>query len=199
MRSLFIVATLALLTGLFWRFAQRPLSTAPGVLVPEAPRQADTGRGVFEHAGFRVTPRAEFELRARLLSSERYRFDAGARLSPLDLALGWGPMSDQEVLDRLRIDQGARWYRVYWDEPLPFEPQRLFRHSANMHMVPAQDWIIDTLEDARPGQVVRLRGLLVDVEDGQGWSWRSSLSREDTGNGSCELVYVEHAQIEPPL
>lgn len=197
-RWLFIsLLALALLGGYHWQ--QRPLSTAPGVLVAETPRQSDTDRAPFDFDGFHVTPRAEFELRARVLSAERYRFDAGARLSPLDLALGWGPMSDQAMLDQLRIDQGARWFRLYWDEPLAVDAQQLFHFSANMHMVPAEEWVLDTLNEARPGQVVQLRGLLVDVERDDGWSWRSSLSREDTGGGSCELVFVEHAMVEPPL
>ena len=197
-RWLFLsLLALALLGGYRWQ--QRPVETGPGVLVAESPRQSGTERVPFEFDGYRVTPRAEFELRARVLSTERYRFDAGADLSPLDLALGWGPMSDQAMLDRLRIDQGARWFRMYWDEPLAVDPQQLFLHSANMHMVPAEEWVLDALKKARPGQVVHLRGLLVDVERDDGWSWRSSLSREDTGGGSCELVFVEHAMVEATL
>ena len=31
---------------------------------------------------------------------------------------------------------------------------------------------------------------LVEVRGADGWTWRSSLSREDSGNGGCEVVYV---------
>ena len=37
----------------------------------------------------------------------------------------------------------------------------------------------------------RLRGYLVRVEAADGWQWRSSLSRADTGAGACELVLLE--------
>ena len=37
---------------------------------------------------------------------------------------------------------------------------------------------------------------LVDVDHGSGWHWRSSMSRNDTGDGACELVYVESMSVE---
>ena len=50
---------------------------------------------------------------------------------------------------------------------------------------------------ARPGKVVRvgeiveLRGRLVEASRADGWHWRSSLSRDDSGAGACELMLVE--------
>jgi hypothetical protein len=38
--------------------------------------------------------------------------------------------------------------------------------------------------------VVQLQGWLIRTDDPSGWHWRSSLSREDTGAGACELVLV---------
>jgi len=43
--------------------------------------------------------------------------------------------------------------------------------------------------------VIHLQGFLVDASRGDGWRWRTSMSRDDTGDGACELVYVE--SIEP--
>ena len=36
-------------------------------------------------------------------SKRRYRYDAVEKLAPYDLAVGWGSMSDQQVLDKLSI------------------------------------------------------------------------------------------------
>lgn len=47
------------------------------------------------------------------------------------------------------------------------------------------------LAAAVPEQVLQLAGKLVRVDAPDGWHWQSSLTREDTGHGSCELVYVE--------
>jgi hypothetical protein len=59
-----------------------------------------------------------------------------------------------------------------------------------MHLVPADAAVAAAIERVRPDQTVRLRGWLVEVQDADGWTWRSSLSREDSGNGACELIYV---------
>ncbi|MFN2381052.1 MAG: hypothetical protein ABR561_00675, partial [Guyparkeria sp.] len=60
---------------------------------------------------FRITPRAAFQIDARVLSRKDYRFDAEAALSRTDLALGWGPMARPEILEAFEIDQSGRFYR----------------------------------------------------------------------------------------
>ena len=40
-------------------------------------------------------------------------------------------------------------------------------------------------------QRIRLSGQLVRVDGDDGFTWSSSLSREDTGNGACELIWIE--------
>jgi hypothetical protein len=43
----------------------------------------------------------------------------------------------------------------------------------------------------RRGEFVAMRGYLVNVTGPNGFSWNTSLRRDDTGNGACELFYVE--------
>jgi hypothetical protein len=66
-----------------------------------------------------------------------------------------------------------------------------------MHMIPAQDWIWKKLKGVRVGDIVRLQGKLVDIDHPSGWHWRTSLRRDDTGGGSCEIMYLEDIEIEP--
>ena len=40
-----------------------------------------------------------------------------------------------------------------------------------------------------------LRGQLVRADGQDGWHWISSLTRTDTGDGSCEVVWVETVGI----
>jgi hypothetical protein len=51
------------------------------------------------------------------------------------------------------------------------------------------------MDRVRQGELVHIEGFLVDASRPDGWRWRTSLSREDTGNGACELVFVE--TLEP--
>ncbi|HSB14451.1 MAG TPA: hypothetical protein VLE22_08325 [Bryobacteraceae bacterium] len=166
----------------------------PGVLVSEDPSQSPAESvAPWEYKGLTIKPLASFRLRARVLRSERYWFDGGAKVAPVDLALGWGPMSDQRVIDRLSIWQGQRWFR--WmpkDNQPPIPMTEIANHSSNMHMIPSTDQIKDQLLALRNGQLVGLGGYLVRVSGKDGWSWTSSLSRTDSGSGSCELVWVEY-------
>ncbi len=138
-----------------------------------------------------VIPLAGFSLQARVLSREDYSMDEGARYAPVDLALGWGPMANPAIENTLKISQGGRWFNYRWDSnepPLPLGT--IISHAANMHMVPADAKIAKALEDVSAGDTIRVHGWLVRIERGDGFHWQSSLTREDSGNGACELVYV---------
>ena len=172
-----------------------PVEYPPGVLVAEDPVQKRvTGLQVFEVGDFLVRPLAHFSIEARVLSRKRYRMGRDSDLSPVDLALGWGAMSDQAVLDRLEIWQGGRFF--YWRTgQLPIPEREVIEHSSNMHMIPAEETVRDALLSVREGDLVEVEGYLVVATAEGGWIWRSSLSRKDSGNGACELVYVTRIEV----
>ncbi len=172
---------------------RRALKSGP---VAEIPVQESAGAATLQRAGYTIEPVASYDVRARVLSIERYRMGREADLSPLDFALGWGPMSDPAVLDRLSISQGDRWYHYRWEGAPPLEPSMMARSSANTHLVPADDSVKNRLLHVRKGEIVRLTGYLINVKHPDGWTWRSSLTRDDTGGGSCELMWVTDLQVE---
>lgn len=147
----------------------------------------------FTKNGYRLTVLAEYEVTARVLARKTYRFDRGADLSPLDFALGWGPMSDDRVLEHLDISQRNRFY--YWRaERLPIPREEIERNSTNTHLIPADNTVARRLKTVRQGAVVHLRGYLVRADSNNGWHWVSSLTRTDTGRGACELLWVESVE-----
>lgn len=180
-----------------WNYWQgRPVVHPPGILVHAAPVEEALATTPPDLAkpGYQITPLESFSLEARVLGRERYRFDRAADLSPVDLALGWGPMSDQAVLERIDISQSGRFY--FWRvDRLPIPRREIETNSANMHMIPATGDVERQLLNLRPGQLVTLQGYLVEVHATDGWQWRSSLTREDTGAGACELVWVEKLDV----
>lgn len=197
-----VVATL----GLFWAAGRGPsIEPATGPAGSLACPQMASPAGLAEPLQIRVDggpvvqlgdhtmrPLAAFAIEARVLGRKDYGlFDRGAALSPTDLALGWQRMSDKAVYERLDISQGGRWYRYRWggDGP-PIPVGEIVRSSANMHLVPASDAVADAIDDVRADQTVRLKGWLVEIKGEDGWQWRSSLTREDSGDGACELIYV---------
>lgn len=169
----------------------------PGVLAPDPPEQVPIPDGAAAHAvhDYDLVPLARFKITARVLSTHRYRGGRESKLAPVDLALGWGRMSDSAVLSAFRISQSARAF--HWSAAeLPIPEDEILTSAANMHLIPADDAVRSRIEQVRAGDVVAFEGSLVEVfarEDD--WSWCSSLSRHDTGNGACEVVYVESIEV----
>ncbi|MGB7816644.1 MAG: hypothetical protein WBL28_09880 [Methylotenera sp.] len=180
--------------GAYQHFSHRPITHGNGVIASQQPAQNSIRQTSFTLNGYNITPLASFEVEARVLSTKTYSIGREADLSPIDLALGWGPMSDEAVVSKIDISQSNRWYHWRADEfPIPREEIQI--NSANMHMIPADSAIEKKLKSVKSGQVVKLNGYLVQANLSDGWHWKSSLSRKDTGNGSCELVYVKSITV----
>lgn len=188
----------SLLGGWNWWTRERVVTHAPGVLVAEEPRQDDLAQPrAFDHDGYTLYARARYDITARVIRKEIYRLDGGAGLAPVDLGVGWGPMSDTAVLDRIRFTQMGRFF--YWDardSSFPLSARTLQTHAAQMHMVPPDGEMESRLKRLRPGQIVHARGWLVDVRGRDGFVWNTSLRRDDTGAGACEILYVETLEVE---
>ena len=180
-----------------WQYWQdRPVSTPDGQLAPESPQQTDLKTPqTYTQGQYTLTALARYDITARVLGKERYTFDAGAELVPVDLALGWGAMSDSSVLQSLDISQNNRFYFYRWRDQPPIPAQDIVSHSANTHLIPSSPSIEKKIKSVRPGQIVRIQGSLVEAKAPDGRTWRSSLTRDDSGNGACELVYVESFTI----
>lgn len=178
-----------------WQYwSDRPVKVAPGVTVAAEPRQNDAASAEFVHKGYTIAPLQTFDIEARVLGVKSYRTGREADLSPVDLALGWGRMSDSAVLEQVSISQGNRFY--FWRvKEFPIPREEIERSSANMHMIPADSGIERRLDQVREGQRVRIQGWLVEARGHDGWRWRSSLTRNDTGAGACEVIFVRDIAI----
>jgi hypothetical protein len=192
-RKLWItIVVLALCLFSWWRCS--PITHPPGRLVVKEPEQVMLAKSqeTISKNGWTLELLAAFSLDARVLGVKSYSGDFSASIAPLDLALGWGAMSDTAVLDRLEITQHDRFYLWrYWGKA-PIPEKEIVTHSANMHIIPADDSILGKLKSLRKGSLVHLSGSLVEATHPKSNKpWRSSLTREDEGDGACELFYVK--------
>lgn len=185
--------------GVHWWRNERVEHVPPGVVAPAAPVQVAIDPPTrFEAKGHVFVARARYELTARVLRKETYRLDGGADLAPVDLGIGWGPMSDTTLVEQLEFSQMGRF--LYWRprdwRSFPLSPQDIAVHAAQIHAVPATDDVESRLRRLRPGQVVRLSGYLVDIRGANGFAWNTSLRRDDTGDGACEIMWIERVTVE---
>ena len=190
-----LLLALVLVAGWVW-WSGRPITRPDGVIASDDPVQTnfESAEPAIAFKDATLHPLAKFSLTARVLSRDNYRFDAESDLSPTDLAFGWGRMSDSAVLRYIDISQSGRFY--YWRvRTFPIPEREIEMHSANMHMLPANALVAYELKRVRVGDVVTLDGMLVEADKPGGWRWRSSMTRDDTGDGACEVVYVQDLSI----
>ncbi|CAM3067984.1 hypothetical protein [Rariglobus hedericola] len=174
-----------------WYWWHEPAADWRGLPASSDPIQITTGLPPpFTLDDNTVTPLARYEIKAVVLSRKRYRYDKPAKIGPVDLALGWGPMSAAGVINELNISQSGRWYEYTWAGDPPLEPQAIAEHSANTHCLPATPAIRKQLLAVKRHDVVTLKGYLIEVTGPQGERWRSSLSRSDTRGGACEVMWI---------
>ncbi len=192
-----LILLLLILFGVYqWQSAGSFSGIVPGRAAPDAPLQEN----VFpvktrKIKNFTLKLHNSFELKALVLSKANYNLDTEAGISPTDLALGWGPMSNPGPLRSINITQGGRFYHFRYKNPPPIAHRDIVTNSSNMHIIPANDNVKSILKKVKKGKIVHLKGYLVDISTASGWRWKSSRSRSDTGKGACELFLVEDLRV----
>jgi hypothetical protein len=165
--------------------------------IPEASQ--DLIRKMIKDRPAILTPRAHFKIAGRVVSKRHYYKTWEARLSPVDLALAWGPMASTKYDKFVSYRDGDRYYSYTYSHNFPLNTSVIAKHTANQHLIPANRHIEKTLKSIEVDEIIELEGLLVDVEgkgnEPQKVIFKTSLSREDTGAGACEVIYVTRVRI----
>ncbi len=161
--------------------------------IDESPYQKSIKSPPFRYGNATLEPVSEFIVTARVLSKKNYS-DDDAEYIPMDLALGWGKMSDQNILKSFTIRQSNRWF--YWKtQKFPIPRKEVVRSASNMHMIPASPEVKKQLDQIAPQNIVQISGKLVNFINDRGIKLKTSTSRNDSGAGACEVVFVESALI----
>jgi hypothetical protein len=154
---------------------------------------------VIEHNGNRYTlmPKATYQISGMLVSTKRYRNGYMSWLSPYDYAIIWGKAP--EYLPYIKFDQIVRFCLFKFKSDAPIDVNYFSEHMGNNHMIPATPNLRKALGMAKKKDLVTVNGYLVYVlgqDKKKGFTnWNSSLSRDDKGNGACEIIYVTSLRI----
>ena len=147
---------------------------------------------------FTMTPVAEYKISGMVVGKETYSTGWDGEISPVDLAIVWGKLAISEYDQYITYSQRNRWYFYQYKAGCPFDNSFVISHSANNHIIPANENIHEAVKTIGGKDIVVLEGVLVNIKGtykGQPVTWNTSLSRKDTGNGSCELFYVSKVRI----
>ena len=146
-----------------------------------------------------ITPLAEYKVSGVVVSKKSYSDDWEGEISPVDLAIAWGKLAEPECDRYITFSHSHRWYRYQWKDGSPFDVSYVIAHSANNHIISARKNIDRALKMIKKRDRVVLEGYLVNLKgtyQGREVAWNTSMSRTDTGNGSCELFYVSKVRID---
>jgi hypothetical protein len=146
-----------------------------------------------------ITPMANYSVSAKVMSATNYNSDWQAEFEPTDLALAWGDLATPEFKEGITYTQSDRWYYYNYEADFKADSTYIIEHSSNHHIIPANDTIKNAVRRVKEGQKVKIDGYLVNVKyvmsKGE-YTQNSSLSRADTGDGACEIIYVNKIQID---
>ncbi len=156
------------------------------------------------HEGVRaeLTSDSTFTINARVQSTKAYSDEISA-VMPFDFLLSWGELADEEISDSLTWTQADRRGSVTGilggSSGPDLSTEYVISHVSNSHLIPADESIHAGLAQVQPGDMVRIKGRLVDVRafvnEGQVLSVTTSKSRTDQGDGACEVIYVEELRV----
>src|SRR5262249_42721793 len=136
MRRILVLALLSVMA--WWIYTlTRPTRYPPGILVARDPIQSEVPAGQnspWPYGIDLVRLIARCAIQDRLRSRKIYSNDEIADLCPIDFAVGWGHMTDQAVLDRIRIWQTGRFFFWEYQNPPPIPKEQIISHASNMHL-----------------------------------------------------------------
>ncbi len=195
MKKVVLPLVLLVIILVYFFYPEKVITYPAGVTAPDQPVQMNLKeQKEWDLDDFHFKALAEYQIKARVLSRNNFSVGKESEISPFDLALGWGAMSDQSTIDKIDISQSNRWYRWKADI-LPLPKREISLNSANVHIIPKDDTIEEKFDKVYKGSLIEMKGYLVEVTTADGWRWRSSLRRDDTAGGSCELFWVDDLVI----
>lgn len=147
-----------------------------------------------------ITYVAEYSLSGRVVDVENYYGSyVRDKLSPKDIGVAWGFFATDESQDKVRwTSHGNRYLSWYisdgeWYRSVGGE-SAITAHHSNNHLIPANDDVEKLVKKIKKDDYVQVDGYLVNVywkkNDGSYFRWNTSTTRNDDGNGACEIIYV---------
>jgi len=117
-----------------------------------------------------------------------------------DVCVVWGESIVNGSYRKVQFWSGEFTCSFAWSSAIspPFKPET----ASNNHLLPADAAIARQIGAIQVGDQIRMAGLLVDYKvtrDGREiFTRHTSLTRGDTGNGACEILYVTALTLVAP-
>ena len=147
--------------------------------------------------------RAKYDITAIVTSVyDYYGYDDYAALVPRDVCLAWGDLGKNYLEGKVEFEQNERKCSVKVPEELDYllntrqsiyGKESTIATMSNNHIISSTVEIRDKVLSLKPREKIRMTGFLVDIIYGTAhptFHMMTSLSRDDSGDGACEIFYV---------
>ncbi len=150
-----------------------------------------------------LTPKYDYQLEGVVVSAHnadslldlRHHEEWRDFLNIRDLCVIWGENINSGIYKKMEFKSGdwTCWYS--WPNA---SVRQQFRNDqlSNNHLLTDNRAIGESIMKARPGDHIRMEGMLVDYANpANSFQRGTSISRTDTGQGACETIYIEKFEI----
>ncbi|MBQ7707431.1 MAG: hypothetical protein IJT72_06605 [Lachnospiraceae bacterium] len=146
-----------------------------------------------------IYPQYTYEIEALVVHTKNYPgLGLGNKLCPRDIALAWGKVAEYNKKINFHWKQSGRWVSWQVDSYDAIDAiggvNYVSSHCSNNHLIPADKSVRRKIKKIKKGDHIKITGYLVNIDAenkrGKTFIWESSTSRDDTGDGACEVIYV---------
>lgn len=199
------LTALMILVGITWvvaQFHKSDLPTRESLVsdISKLPIQNPTEKEPFDFeykgANYLITPQSSYEIWGLVVSHNDIRrfsdiYHTAESVDLKDVCVIWGNNAREGYYEPGKYKSGS--WTCYW-EFSDAESWRQFVESqiSNNHLLATDPAVQKEIRNVQVGDQIHLKGYLVNYKnESTGWTRETSLTRKDTGNHACEVMFVE--------
>jgi hypothetical protein len=202
-RLLLAASAIALVVCFFERNAI-PGTIAFHPRLEDAPRQKEIEKAPFRVAyggvDYRVEPLYDYELYGLVVSFRQHDGESSMHrwsndhLNMADVCVVWSDTAFSPYLGELDFWNGIFTCNVQTRDSVAWASFKM-NQLANNHLISEDPFIRERAAEIRVGDQIRIKGWLSRYGAEGGGMRGTSTTREDTGDGACETIYVREFEI----
>jgi hypothetical protein len=194
----------------FWNRNEIPANVAFHPALDDEPQQKLVSRPAFsvnyDGIDYRVEPKYEYELYGMIVSYRQHDGESlmhrysNDHLNMADVCVVWSDTAYSEHLGKLKFWNGIFTCNVQTSDRVAWSAFQMNQLSNN-HLLSADPDIRRRAGSIRIGDQIRIKGWLSHygaIRDGDGRSPQlrgTSTTRDDSGDGACETIFVNELEI----
>jgi hypothetical protein len=190
----FILVFIVAFAGYYlWAFF--PITHGPGITNPHAPETSRiTWEKPFPYREYTITPLRNIEGETRVIERKRYYFDSKSEYAPVDVLVGWSDLSDERNLDHLHFSLDNRVADVEYSRP-PLPVSQIYKQTALWHLVPSNEAIEKEIKKIRNGNILRIKGFIVNIDSEVDYGWRSDITPAKNEKYNNTIIWVTEVSV----